>query len=240
MATIRFATGPRGFLKGSQAEEESLARSSALHASLLRAGEFYERHRGLPSLLYSDAMILSPNLSFAKMMARSWRSRGRLRSSRARPPTPGLCWTTAPRSCRKFLRCSGGGPSMCSHWRHRGDTRILYWGRGAVASSAMIRESWRRRSRAISEMAPGLVVSSASYFRSWMFRPVEKQLQHSSAPWARTNSFGCGDFCARARPIVLAPPRVRTFATSSMAITGCCFSLESRGQSSVAHVFVEQ
>jgi uncharacterized protein (TIGR02452 family) len=49
-----------GFLKGSQAQEESLARSSALHASLLRAREFYERHRESPSLLYSNAMILSP------------------------------------------------------------------------------------------------------------------------------------------------------------------------------------
>ena len=50
-----------GFLNGSQAQEESLARSSAMHASLLRAWEFYERHRVLPSLLYSDAMTLSPN-----------------------------------------------------------------------------------------------------------------------------------------------------------------------------------
>jgi uncharacterized protein (TIGR02452 family) len=32
-----------------------------LHASLLRAWEFYERHRTSPSLLYSDAMILSPD-----------------------------------------------------------------------------------------------------------------------------------------------------------------------------------
>jgi uncharacterized protein (TIGR02452 family) len=49
-----------GFLNGSQAQEESLARSSALHASLLQAWEFYERHRASPSLLYSDAMIWSP------------------------------------------------------------------------------------------------------------------------------------------------------------------------------------
>lgn len=49
-----------GFLNGSQAQEESLARSSALHASLLRARGFYERHRASPSLLYCDAMIWSP------------------------------------------------------------------------------------------------------------------------------------------------------------------------------------
>jgi uncharacterized protein (TIGR02452 family) len=50
-----------GFLNGSQAQEESLARSSALYASLLLAPGFYDAHRASSSLFYSDAMIVSPD-----------------------------------------------------------------------------------------------------------------------------------------------------------------------------------
>lgn len=63
VAALNFASARNpggGFLGGSQAQEESLARSSALYASLLRAGDYYERHRALRSALYTDAMILSP------------------------------------------------------------------------------------------------------------------------------------------------------------------------------------
>jgi uncharacterized protein (TIGR02452 family) len=63
VAALNFASAKNpggGFLNGSQAQEESLARSSALYGSLFRAWEFYEGHRASPSFLYSDAMILSP------------------------------------------------------------------------------------------------------------------------------------------------------------------------------------
>lgn len=50
-----------GFLGGSQAQEESLARSSALYGSLnLFHEEYYETHRRLRSAFYSDRMIYSP------------------------------------------------------------------------------------------------------------------------------------------------------------------------------------
>jgi uncharacterized protein (TIGR02452 family) len=63
VAALNFASAKNpggGFLNGSQAQEESLARSSALYASLLRAPDYYDTHRRLSSCLYTDAMILSP------------------------------------------------------------------------------------------------------------------------------------------------------------------------------------
>lgn len=50
-----------GFLGGSQAQEESLARSSALYASLQTQPAFYEFHRAERSLLYTDRLIVSPD-----------------------------------------------------------------------------------------------------------------------------------------------------------------------------------
>jgi uncharacterized protein (TIGR02452 family) len=51
-----------GFLSGSQAQEESLARSSGLYASISRQGEMYEHNRALRTCLYSDYMIYSPRV----------------------------------------------------------------------------------------------------------------------------------------------------------------------------------
>ncbi len=51
-----------GFLGGSQAQEESLARSSALYASLLTQNAYYETNRACRTALYTDHMILSPGV----------------------------------------------------------------------------------------------------------------------------------------------------------------------------------
>lgn len=48
-----------GFLGGSQAQEESLARSSALYASLLTQPTYYDVNRASSSALYTDHLILS-------------------------------------------------------------------------------------------------------------------------------------------------------------------------------------
>jgi uncharacterized protein (TIGR02452 family) len=51
-----------GFLGGSQAQEESLARSSGLYATLQSQWGYYEANRACGTALYTDHMILSPNV----------------------------------------------------------------------------------------------------------------------------------------------------------------------------------
>ena len=51
-----------GFLTGAQAQEESIARSSALYPCLQAAGEFYDFHRRQGDLRYSGRVIYSPGV----------------------------------------------------------------------------------------------------------------------------------------------------------------------------------
>lgn len=51
-----------GFLGGAQAQEESIARSSALYPCLLAAPQFYAFHRTQRDLRYSDRVIYSPRV----------------------------------------------------------------------------------------------------------------------------------------------------------------------------------
>jgi uncharacterized protein (TIGR02452 family) len=51
-----------GFLGGSQAQEEALARASALYPCLLTQPEYYDANRRGTSALYTDHMIVSPNV----------------------------------------------------------------------------------------------------------------------------------------------------------------------------------
>jgi uncharacterized protein (TIGR02452 family) len=63
IALLNFASARNpggGFLSGSQAQEESLARASGLYASLSRMTDYYSANRRERSALYTDHMIYSP------------------------------------------------------------------------------------------------------------------------------------------------------------------------------------
>ncbi len=63
IAVLNFASAKHpggGFLNGSAAQEESLARSSALYDSLKTAANYYGKRNNQNTGLYSDCMILSP------------------------------------------------------------------------------------------------------------------------------------------------------------------------------------
>jgi uncharacterized protein (TIGR02452 family) len=65
VALLNFASARNpggGFLLGSQAQEESLARASGLYASISRMTEYYEANRSHRSALYTDHMIYSPRV----------------------------------------------------------------------------------------------------------------------------------------------------------------------------------
>lgn len=51
-----------GFLQGSLAQEESLARSSGLYPTIAQMSEMYEYNANLDTALYSDYMIFSPHV----------------------------------------------------------------------------------------------------------------------------------------------------------------------------------
>lgn len=51
-----------GFLKGSEAQEESIARASGLYNCQLKAKPYYDKNRAFESCLYSDYMIYSPKV----------------------------------------------------------------------------------------------------------------------------------------------------------------------------------
>ena len=140
VAALNFASAKNpggGFLNGSQAQEESLARSSALHASQLRAWEFYERHRASPSLLYSDAMIVSPACPIIRD------DEGALLDE---PQQATIITSAAPNAGAAANNRPGELPlipgvlarrsSTCWRWRCRMVTGTWCWAPGAAASSA--------------------------------------------------------------------------------------------------------
>lgn len=67
IAVLNFASAKNpggGFLGGASAQEESLARSSSLYASLTKDKTMYEYNKNQRTFLYSDYMIYSPATMF--------------------------------------------------------------------------------------------------------------------------------------------------------------------------------
>ncbi len=65
LACLNFASARNpggGFLRGAQAQEESITRSTALYPCLCEARGFYEFHRTHTDIIYSDRVIYSPRV----------------------------------------------------------------------------------------------------------------------------------------------------------------------------------
>ena len=65
LAILNFASAKNpggGFSSGSQAQEESLARSSGLYSSIIGQPAYYQANRKFGSTLYSDHAIYSPDV----------------------------------------------------------------------------------------------------------------------------------------------------------------------------------
>jgi uncharacterized protein (TIGR02452 family) len=64
-----------GFLTGAKAQEEDIARASALHACLLTVPPFYEYHRTNRDLRYSDRVIHAPAVPVLRDDTGQWHER---------------------------------------------------------------------------------------------------------------------------------------------------------------------
>jgi uncharacterized protein (TIGR02452 family) len=67
LGCLNFASAKRpggGFLGGAQAQEESLARASALYPCLQTQPEYYARNKALGSAVYLDIVLYSPLVPF--------------------------------------------------------------------------------------------------------------------------------------------------------------------------------
>lgn len=67
VAALNFASARNpggGFLRGAKAQEEDLARCSALYACQITQRAYYDENRAHPSVLYTDHLIYSPDVPF--------------------------------------------------------------------------------------------------------------------------------------------------------------------------------
>ncbi|NET55533.1 MAG: TIGR02452 family protein [Symploca sp. SIO2E6] len=131
-----------GFLKGSQAQEESLARSSALYKSLLQCPEYYDFHRSHQSLLYSDRMIYSPGCPIIRRDDGTLLEKPYLVDFITSPaPNAGAIWRNQPQEGKKIVEAlyNRGAKLLSLATYHGCDALVLgAWGCGVFMNEPSI------------------------------------------------------------------------------------------------------
>ncbi len=136
-----------GFLGGAKAQEESIARASALYPCLLAAPDFYAFHRGQRDLRYSDRVVYSPGVPVFRD------DKGNLLD---RPYTTSFLTAAAPnlgaivrnQPERRRGRAGGAGPAGRRVLEVAAATGIgqWCWARGGAGCSGTFPATWPARS----------------------------------------------------------------------------------------------
>jgi uncharacterized protein (TIGR02452 family) len=118
VAALNFASAKNpggGFLGGAVAQEEDLARSSALYSCLLTQPDYYRINRAHRSMLYTDHVIYSPDVPFF---------RGDDRVLLEQPFTASIVTAPAP-NAGEFLRRKPDDRDRLREALHRRAHRVL-------------------------------------------------------------------------------------------------------------------
>ncbi len=113
LALLNFASARNpggGFLNGARAQEEDLARCSALYACQLTQPGYYEANRSEASLLYTDHLIYSPRVPFF---------RERSRELLEEPFLASVVTAPAPNAGQVLRRDPAAGPAIEATLRRR-------------------------------------------------------------------------------------------------------------------------
>ena len=126
-----------GFLRGAKAQEEDLARCSALTRRLVEQREYYDQNRACGSFLYTDHIIYSPDVPFF---------RDEQHALLDRPFALSIITAPAPNAGEAFQRDDAADQGIRAALERRADMvlaaagahghRCLVLGRGGAASSA--------------------------------------------------------------------------------------------------------
>ncbi len=113
VAALNFASAKTpggGFLGGAKAQEEDLARCSALYSCLLTQREYYDANRACESMLYTDHIIYSPGVPFFRDDAYELLER---------PYTCSIVTAPAPNAGEALRRDANAAPAISSTLRRR-------------------------------------------------------------------------------------------------------------------------